>query len=439
MPRNRISVPLAIGVGLGSIIGAGIFTLSGTAIALAGADSIIAFILVGIIAMIIAFEVSELVAIMPDERGVTYSYIRKAFGNELGFISGLLLYFSYSTAISVIALGFGSYMSDILGLSIVYRVALSIALIFVVSIVNLIGIRKAARIDSALVITNIAILGIFVAFAIIFSLSTPGFSFVQHLTSTPAQGGIVPIFDASVVIFLAYSGFQTITTFTTNIEGKARGAARAIIFSVLITIIVYVFVVTALITLVPAKLYPINPDPLQFALNYIHAPHSISFIVDIGALIATASTALAMILRVSRMSYQISKDGLLPKIFRKYNSKKDVASSGVIIAAIISVIMIFSGNIYVIASISNFGILFSYLLVSFALIHFRRIGKSGDFKIPFYPYLPIIAIIGIITFIFGMPREALEIGIVAILVLIVVYYMLIEATEAKVNRVRLFK
>ena len=103
---ETISQKSATAIGLGAIIGAGIFVLSGTAIALAGSYALVSFVLVGIIALIVALELGELGSIMPQEKGASYSYVRGAFGSELGFITGLLLYFSYVSSIPVIALGF---------------------------------------------------------------------------------------------------------------------------------------------------------------------------------------------------------------------------------------------------------------------------------------------------------------------------------------------
>lgn len=439
MAVSKISVAVATSVGLGAIIGAGIFTLSGSAIALAGSQALLAFVLVGIVAVLIALELGEMGSLMPKLKGAAYSYISKAFGSELGFISGILLYLSYSTAIAAIALGFGAYLGDLFGFPAIFDKLFSIALIFVLALVNLIGIKKAVKADFGLVIIKIVILIIFIVFAMFFAFGSKGFSFSQNLISLPAQNGIGRIFEASVAIFFAYSGFQTISTFTSDIKRGARGAVTAIVAAVLISIVLYVFVAIALISLVPASHYTINADPLAFALNFAHAPQYIAKLVDIGALVATASATLAMILSASRISYQISSDGLLPKILKKYNRKKDVAANGVILSAVIGVIMLFSGNIYIIAAISNFGLLFSYLLLSFALIQFRRLGKRPSFKTPFYPYLSIIAIVGTLAFLIGMPKEALVIGVIIILVLIVLYYTLLEIEEKNVPRVRLFK
>jgi APA family basic amino acid/polyamine antiporter len=190
--------------------------------------------------------------------------------------------------------------------------------------------------------------------------------------------------------------------------------------------------------LVPPSIFEINANPLSFALDIAHAPAYLTGAVAIGALIATASATLAMILSSSRILYQISMDGLLPKILRKYDPGRDVASNGVLISAAIAVVMLFSGNIYVIAAISNFGLLFSYLMAGFALIHFRRHGRSGAFQVPMYPYLPVAAILVLLSFLLGLPDEALVVGIVMTIGLLMAYYFLKEVEERGPVKVRLF-
>ncbi|MEM3661940.1 MAG: amino acid permease, partial [Candidatus Micrarchaeaceae archaeon] len=155
---NEISVPVATAVGLGAIIGAGIFVLSGTAIALAGSLALLSFALVGVVALIVALETGELGSIMPHLKGAAYSYAYKAFGSELGFITGIVLYFSYATSVSAIALGFGSYLASMLGIGSSYAIYLAMLLIAVLAVVNILGIRKAAEVDFGLVIVKVLIL-----------------------------------------------------------------------------------------------------------------------------------------------------------------------------------------------------------------------------------------------------------------------------------------
>ncbi len=436
---KKISVSVATAVALGAIIGAGIFVLSGTAIALAGSYALIAFIFVGIVAILIALQLGELGSIMPKAKGALYSFVYEAFGSQLGFITGVILYFSFATAISAVALGFGSYAASFAGLSSGYAIYFAMALIFILSIVNIFGIKKAAKLDFGLVVVKISILAVFIAFAAVLAFSGASHFTLSNFATPASKTGLAAIFAASVAIFFAYSGFQAISTFTSDVEGGARKAAMAILYSVLISIVVYVLVALALIMLVPASKFTVVADPLAFALNYAHAPAYISIIVDIGAMIATTSATLAMVLTSSRVLYQIGKDKLLPSPVTKFNRSRDVAVNGVIISAVIGVVMLFSGNIYVIAAISNFGLLFSYMMGSFAVIHFRRIKKFGSFKTPFYPYISIISIIAIMAFIIGMPKEALVIGVMLIISLIVVYYAIVEIDEKRPVKEKLFR
>ena len=436
--EKRISMLVATAVGLGAIIGAGIFVLSGTAIAIAGSYSIIAFLIVGVIALMIALQLGELGSIMPGLKGAGYSYIYKAFGRGPGFVSGIMLYFSYVTGIAVIALGFGSYLSSSLGISLpAYTIGFAIALIGILALVNLAGITKAARSDSVMVMIKIVILSMFVVFAVVFAMGHSA-SVWFNFDSLPSQTGVAAVFAASVGIFFAYTGFQVISTFIGNVKGGGRAAATALALSVLISMGLYIMIVISLIFLVPAARYSLNADPLSFALKSANAPNYLFFLVNAGALIATTSAALAFMLGSSRILYQIGKDGLLPKFFRKYDRERDVPSNAVIISACIGTAMLFSGNIYVIAAISNFGLILTYILGTFAVVHFRRANANTTFKSPFYPYLQIACCIGLVALMIGMPMESWEIGTGIVAGLIIAYYVLAKIRNRKRIRTELF-
>lgn len=437
MQKDGVSVGVAAAVGLGAIIGAGIFTLSGTAIALAGDWALFSFILVGLVAVLVALEISELCSLFPNSTGAAYSYVYEAFGSELGFITGVFLYFSYASSISVVALGFGSYFASLLGIRAGSDAdAIAIALIATLAAVNMGGIRKAAKADYVLVIAKILILLAVVGFAFIHARQSG--SATDFLSLSAPSSGVAGIFGASVAVFFAYSGFQSISTFVQDVKGGASGAARAILLSVGISMFLYVLVAVSLLALVPASRFGIDADPLAFALSSARSPGYLLTIVDIGALIATASASLALILSSSRVLRQIGLDGLLPKAVRSYDEKRDVARNGVLISALIGIVMLYSGNVFVIAAISNFGLLFSYLMASFAVVHFRRIGKRGSFLAPAYPYLPVAAMVAILAFMAGMPREALVVGLVLVLSLIIVYYAMREYEEKEPVKVRFF-
>jgi APA family basic amino acid/polyamine antiporter len=312
----------------------------------------------------------------------------------------------------------------------------AIGLIGVLAVVNLGGIRKAARADLGLVVVKLAILLAVVGFAIFYWMSNG--SATNFLALSTPTSGVSGIFGASVAVFFAYSGFQTISSFTSKVKGGARSAARAILLSVSISMVLYVLIAFSLLTLLPANRFVINADPLSFALSASHAPGYLTTVVEVGALVATASASLAVLLGSSRILYQIGADGLLPRAARAYDAKRDVARNGVLISAVIAIVMLYAGNVFVIAAMSNFGLLFSYLIATLALVHFRRLGKRGTFRVPGYPYLPLIAFIAILSFMIGMPREALVVGTILVLTLIIAYYSLREYREKEPVKIRFF-
>jgi len=427
---NSISMIEATAVGLGAIIGAGIFVLSGTAISLAGSYSIIAFLFIGFLSVLIAMSLGELTTMFPHEKGSTYSYVFKAFGHELGLLTGIMVYFSFSTSIAAIAEGFGSYLSSTLGDPALTLIFASM-LIAVLTGVNLIGIQKAAQADLVLVMMKLSILSLFIAFAIVYASSH--FS-LSHFQSTQSQSSILPFFSSSIAIFFAYTGFQVITSFADDVKGGPKNAAKAVVLSVLISMIFYVMVALSMIFLVPVKEFNVNADPLSFALAYSHAPAWVHVAVDVGGMIATTSATLAMILASGRTLYQISVDMKLPKFLSKYNEKKDVAPVATLISSTIAFITFFAGNVYVIASISNFGLMFSFIMSNLALLHFRRKGMSGSYRMPMFPFTIAASTLMLISLILGFPREALTINIIIIILVLLVSYILKDMREKEIVR-----
>ncbi len=430
---QEISVAQATAVSLGAIIGAGIFVLSGTVLSLDGAYSFLSFIYMGFASLVIAFELGELTSLFPQTKGSSYSFAYEAFGSQMGFVTGVLMYFSYATSISAIALGFGSYLFRLIGFG--NPVSLAILLIAVLTVVNMIGVKKAAETDFYLVTVKVAVLIVFIAFALFISTRVPNIYSHFEVPKDPVNG----FFQSSGAIIFAYSGFQSVATIASDVKGGGKGAAKAIVYSVVISMALYIAVALSMVIMAPTDSYAISADPLSVALSLARAPQFMKLVVDLGALLATTSATLATILTSSRTLYQMGADGLLPRITAKYDQKRDVASTGVLISSMIGVITLFAGNVYVIVAISNFGLLFSYLMTTLAVIHFRRRGLVASFRTPLYPYLTVVTFGALLTVFFGMPKEALIIGVITTLVLIMAYTLIREAKREVPEKIRLFE
>ncbi|MDG6927096.1 MAG: amino acid permease [Nitrososphaerota archaeon] len=417
--REEIREREAVAVGLGAIIGAGIFVLSGTAIALAGSFSIISFIIVGTLSLMLSFILAELSTLMPKDKGSVYSFVYRAFGPELGMITGLMFYFSFATSISAVSIGFGSYLASMFGLGGSYYLVIAMILIAALTALSLKGLGTAAKTDFWLVLVKLLILLIFIIFAvtIAFFQFKPG-----NFTSLPTQRGVYPIFASSISIFFAYSGFQTISSMTDRVKGGPITAARSIVKSVLISMAFYIMIIMALLLLMPVRYFTISADPLLSALNYAHAPLWFKALIDVGALFSTASAALAMIITTPRIIYQIFNDFNAGPLLTKYTQTRDVAPVAVLITVAIALAGLFAGNIYEIAAVSNFGDIFSFIMASFSLLYFGNHGLRGEYRTPAYPYLPVLSIIMLLALLLGMPRKALLINTTLIILFLMFSY-----------------
>lgn len=446
----QVSFAGALSVGLGGIIGAGIFVLSGTMVSLAGTGALIAFLMTGFVAVILSLEMGELASSMPKTTGASYSFVYNAFGSELGFVTGVLLFLSFTVSVSAIALGFGSYLASMVNLgSGPWAYLFAIVLVLTLASLNLRGVSEAAKADLYIVVFKIAVLVVFILFALMAG------RFLPTNLGHPPKGGMNGVFSASVIAIFAYSGFQSIATMTPNIKGGGRTAAKAILFAVVISLVLYVFVTIALLALVPANSFGFVANPLGFALTSAGAPSWLFILVSFAALAATTSATLAMIIGGSQLMLQLSEDGLLPGLFHATRGKSGTAIGSVVTTAILGIAFMFIGNIYIIAAVSNFGILFSYLISGFALVKVRRmrrnpvkhkdalteagVPREGIFNMPLFPYLTTAGIVILIGFFFALPGIALSIGIGLVIVSIIVYYALREDRDEPVIKVRFFR
>ncbi|MFP3202630.1 MAG: amino acid permease, partial [Sulfolobus sp.] len=140
---------------------------------------------------------------------------------------------------------------------------------------------------------------------------------------------------------------------------------------------------------------------------------------------------LAMILASGRTLYQMSLDLGLPSFLKKYDEERDVPTNTVILSSAIAVVTLFSGNIFVIASISNFGLLFSFVVSALALVHYRRKGVVGSYKTPFYPYSVTLTVVLLLSLLLGFPREALEINMGIMIMIIFASYVAKDIREER--------
>ncbi len=419
MATRKITMSQAAFIGLGNIIGAGIFVLAGAAINLAGPGALVAFVVTAILATTVALNSAELSSKIVTHGGL-YSFVKASMGDALGFLVGWLRAISYAIAAAAVALGFAAYLLALLGIGTGgLLIPLSVVLLVAVALVDYVGLRLVAVIEQYLVFLTAGGLVLFVLVALLYGSWTPS----RFLPVFP--NGLESIVYAAALAFFAYSGFNTIATLTPEVEDGPRNVPRAILISLSVSTVLYLLVVTGMLALMPWQNYGITADPLSNALTFARAPFFVTAIIAAVAVVATVTVTLSLTVAGSRTLLQMSEDGMLPRWLGGLGG--DSPRRAVLLMALAAVLSLFLGNLAYIALASNFGVIFSYALTGLAVVILRKRRVQGAFTSPLYPWVQVVSILLSIVVMAALGNNALYFGSLFLLTGIVAYALLVEA------------
>ena len=399
-------------IGVGAMIGAGIFVLTGIAAGEAGPASILAFALNGVVTLITAFAYAELASAIPRAGG-GYSFVRMAFPGAIGFISGWLLWFAYTVACSLYALGFAGYFWEFFqkyfpGITtIVYNMfgehpAILLITIFVASIfiwLNIRGAEVTGKAENALTLSKIAILGIFIYFGLQQVFSKPDQVVESFTPFFPAGFGGVLV--AMGLTFIAFEGYDLIATVAEEIKNPEKNIPRATFISLGITIVIYL-----LILFVALAAIDVGDEPSwQFLGRFketaiVRAAEDFMpaigvAVIVFGGLLSTMSALNATVMAASRVAFSMGRDLLLPKRMSEIHEKRRTPHIAIIITGVILLGMALTLPIEAIGSAASLIFLLTFAFVNLSAIVLRR--KYPEiprrYKIPFYPVLPILGFV----------------------------------------------
>ncbi len=410
--KRNIGTFGAASVGIANIIGAGIFVLSGVAAGIAGPAVILSFLIAGVIAMMTALSAAELSSFI-TETGASYAYTKRAFGRFWSFLVGWFKYFDYLVGGAAVSVGFAAYFTSVFGLEGALPVILAaVGLPIVLSILNLLGVKEATRVTSAMVLIKI--------FAIVILLMFGGFYLFQnfdvgHYTPFFATG-FGGMLSGAAVIFFVFIGFNTVTMMSEETKNPHKTIPKALMLAFAVTFALYMAVAVLLIGILDWGDVSKDAHPLgSIALVISENPMLFDFI-SFSALIASGSVVLSSILGGTRASFAMGRDRLLPQQFDKVSKQFGTPYFSIIIAGIVIVAFagIFHNNIETIASIVNFGSLFTYLFVNLSVIKLRRSESQTKrfFKVPLYPVIPIIGAISCVGLMFFLNQSAMFISVI---------------------------
>tara|TARA_R110002051_G_scaffold1700_1_gene9605 strand:+ start:4067 stop:5344 length:1278 start_codon:yes stop_codon:yes gene_type:complete len=356
---KKIGLKEAISIGIGGMVGGGIFAVLGLAVSLAKGGTPIAFLFAGILALITSYSYVKLSLAYPD-RGGTVRFINEGFGRSVfsGSINNLL-WISYIIMLSLYASAFGSYAPNLFQLfgSEIDNHIYSSAIIILATIINYYSIKIVGKIESYAVFIKLIILLAFVIIGIYGLFNNPNLSQLAISNwESPIQ-----LLTGGMVIFVAYEGFELIANSAPDIENPEKNIPRAYYYAVIFVILLYVIIAIVTIGSLPFK-------EIATAKDYVLAEAAkpmlgqIGFtIITIAALISTFSAINASLYGGSRVSYEIAEDDELPNHLTSNLWNQPI---GLLITAIATLLLV---NFLKLESISTAGSV-GFLLI-FAIVN----------------------------------------------------------------------
>ncbi len=362
----------AVSIGIGGMVGGGIFAVLGEAVSLAHGATAVAFAIAGIVALLTAYSYAKLSVAYQSEGG-TVTFIDKAFGDNI--LSGsvnLMLWLSYLVTISLYATAFAYYGENFFPhKSALLHHELITASIIIPAIINLISASFVGKSETVIVILKVAILLLVIA---------AGASYVEPSRLSPHKWGTsLSIITAGMIIFVAYEGFELIANAAEDIKNPLKNLPRAFYLSVIIVIVLYVAIsIITVGSVSEAKLMKAKDYALAIAAEP-SLGHNGFVLVSIAALLSTFSAINATIYGNARLGYIIAKYGKLPKSLMDEKKGSNVPFKGVFYTAALSLVLANTIDLTQIAIIGSAGFLLIFFIVNisaYKLCHEIKASKT---------------------------------------------------------------
>ena len=387
-------------LGIGCIVGTGIFVLTGIAAAnFSGPALVISFVIAALACGCAALCYSEFAAMIPVA-GSAYTYGYVALGEFWAWVIGWDLILEYTLALSAVSIGWSGYFGNILtnlGLALPKEFITApeegglinlpaMAIIWIITLINMKGITQSSLVNDIIVFIKLAVVGLFIAL---------GVSHVDPANWTPFMPyGWSGVFTGASVIFFAYIGFDAVSTAAEEVKNPQKDLPRGIILSLVICTVLYIAVSAILTGMVPYLQFKTTAAPVAYALQLV-GYHWGAAAVSVGAICGLTSVLLVMCLGQSRILFVMSRDGLLPRFFGHINQKTKTPVRSSLLVAVVSSILAGLVPIGVVAEMVNIGTLGAFIIVSASVIILRK--KAPDrvrpFRCPLVPLIPILAIL----------------------------------------------
>ncbi len=429
-------------LGLGAIVGTGIFVITGTAAALtAGPALIVSFIIAAFSCVLSALCYAEFASRIPVAGGA-YSYSYTVFGEIIGWLVGWLMICEYLLANASVASGWSGYMNGFLdGIGIGLPIALrssynaetgsyvdvvAVLITFVVTYIVIQGAKKALRLNNIMVFIKFGLIALFIVV---------GVFYVKPENWTPfAPFGVKGIASGAAVVFFAFLGFDAVSTAAEETKNPRRDIPRGIIGSLGIATVLYIAVTLVLTGIVPYAQLDVK-DPVAFAIRFI-GQDFVAGAISVGAIVTLLTVLISMTYGLGRLIYAIGRDGLLPKKLSKVDAKTKGPKYATQIVGTVSAVLAGIVPLGKLAELTNIVTLMIFVILAVGIIKLRKdFGepKEGEFKVPFVPIFPIVSIV-VCVYLMIQLSLSVWIAFVIWLVIGVIFYLAYGYNHSELNK-----
>lgn len=391
-------------LGVGAIVGTGIFILPGTVAAMhSGPGIIFSFIIAAIVCILAGMCYSEFSSALPVT-GSAYTYSYVVYGELIAWLVGWALLLEYGLATAAVATGWSGYFLSLLaGFNVHLPVAISgafnpeagtyinlpaVLIVLVIGFLLTLGIKESARFNAMMVFVKVAVILLFIAV---------GAFYVQPENLMPiAPFGVDGILTGAALVFFAYLGFDAVSSAAEEVRNPQRNMPIGIIGSIVLCTALYIGVSVVLTGIVPYTELNVT-NPVSFAMQIV-GQDWVAGVISLGAIVGMTTVILVMLYGGTRLLMAFGRDGLLPKVMCEISKKRKTPVKN---TWIFTLLIAFCAGIIPLDKLTelvNMGTLIAFTMVSAGILYLRKNKSvpSGGFKVPFYPLLPILSFVACI-------------------------------------------
>jgi amino acid transporter len=414
-PEAELGLLDATMIGMGAMIGAGIFVLTGLAADIAGPGAILVFVLNGVVTAFTGLSYAELASAIPKSGG-GYAFVREVFADLSSFLMGWMLWFAYMIAGALYALGFapnflellhvydvvpppdqvGAIALPVLPVDVPAGFALAFTAVLGLVVVNAVSTAASGSVETVFTVTKVAILLVFVGFG----LASPAFSSAEFQPLFPGDRTALALLPAMGLTFIAFEGYDLITTVTEEVENPRENIPKAIFVSLAATVVVYLLVVTVAVGtlgatgLAEAGEAGIAQAATEFMPTGLPVIRNGGAVIVFGAVFSTLTALNAVVIASSRVAFSMGREGQLLRGFGQIHHRFGtpflaILASAVVMLGSVALPTESAGNV------SSLFFLLSFIVVNGAVIRLRRErpNMTRPYEMPYYPLPPVLGIV----------------------------------------------